>query len=538
MIIRGGFFVKVEDALLIGDLSKGVVVAGSKGLSREILSIEVMEVPEVISWISDGILVMTAFYSIRNEPEKQTDVVKTLIDKGAAGIVVKLGRFIEKLPEEMIKIANENAFPIISIPKNISYINVLTPLYEHLYEEKKTKIDQSGNPFNEFEQKEFQAVDQAINYLSEMTGSSVYIEDLEGKLLYHSANFQADKWRSSKMLFSDPLFPLYTKILEKWRIDFQNSAYVNYHIEGHRSRYVIPLVSKNQLFGIIHLIHKGDEALKGASYGHISRVGTIISELLLNEQLMLQKERMKDLEDLEKFNNDEVVMKQEDMAVIVYFYGNTANTSHYPVRSLLDYSCLYRKKLQSFLTEIPGLRTVIFEKYQQYYGLLICDENLNQEMLHILNSIIRDYTLRYPEDYFHMAISHPFRSSDEIEEKVRSVIKTMEIGLKIKPDEPVYSHDKLGIYEILLRLTEDSQAMAYINSVLETVIKSEKTLFETLRVYLEENGNVSKASEKLFIHRRTLTYRLQKIQELLMMDLDNAEHRFILQFCIKLKDLK
>ncbi|MCG3056256.1 helix-turn-helix domain-containing protein, partial [Escherichia coli] len=39
-------------------------------------------------------------------------------------------------------------------------------------------------------------------------------------------------------------------------------------------------------------------------------------------------------------------------------------------------------------------------------------------------------------------------------------------------------------------------------------------LLETLSVYVEENGDVNKAAGKLFIHRNTLRYRLERISEL------------------------
>ncbi|WP_224653865.1 PucR family transcriptional regulator ligand-binding domain-containing protein, partial [Escherichia coli] len=116
----------VREALKIGELANSTIVAGHKGVGRPITSIEVMEVPEVISWVTPGILVMTTFYSIRHDERKQVEIVRTLIDKEAAGIVIKLGRFVDSIPLDMIAIANEKDFPIIIIPKSVSYINVLT----------------------------------------------------------------------------------------------------------------------------------------------------------------------------------------------------------------------------------------------------------------------------------------------------------------------------------------------------------------------------------------------------------------------------
>ena len=52
---------------------------------------------------------------------------------------------------------------------------------------------------------------------------------------------------------------------------------------------------------------------------------------------------------------------------------------------------------------------------------------------------------------------------------------------------------------------------------------------DTLEAYLECNGNAQDASERLFIHRNTMRYRLDKIKHLLNMDLSD------LDVCLRLK---
>ena len=142
------------------------------------------------------------------------------------------------------------------------------------------------------------------------------------------------------------------------------------------------------------------------------------------------------------------------------------------------------------------------------------------------------------EDTIWVAVGPVMKNSSHFEGNIRSVDKTMEIGHKLMPEETFYTYDKLGIYEILINLTSDTLVQTYIHGVLNPLLHSKgKELLETLEVYLNENGNVSKASEKLYIHRRTLTYRIQKIQELLNMNIDNPESRFILRFCLNIIEL-
>ena len=62
-------------------------------------------------------------------------------------------------------------------------------------------------------------------------------------------------------------------------------------------------------------------------------------------------------------------------------------------------------------------------------------------------------------------------------------------------------------------------------------------LFQTLRVYLEHNGSIKETAEELYIHRSSLLYRLEKIVDLLNIDINDSESRFNLMIAFKLYDL-
>ncbi|RKJ12606.1 hypothetical protein D7X33_48950, partial [Butyricicoccus sp. 1XD8-22] len=133
--------VKVWDVLEIAQALDGSLSAGYKGLKQEVRFIEVMEVPEVEAWATEGLLVITTFYAVKDDPERQLDIISALIDKKAAGLVIKVGRFVEKLPDELIELADKHDFPIIAIPKWVAYIDLLTPLYGLLHQEGDTSAD-------------------------------------------------------------------------------------------------------------------------------------------------------------------------------------------------------------------------------------------------------------------------------------------------------------------------------------------------------------------------------------------------------------
>lgn len=101
--------------------------------------------------------------------------------------------------------------------------------------------------------------------------------------------------------------------------------------------------------------------------------------------------------------------------------------------------------------------------------------------------------------------------------------------------------EELGSYTILHRLDESTVKM-FMKNQLGTIRnysgKNKVDLWNTLRTYLYCNGNVKRTAEKLFMHRSTLIYRIEKIESLLEVDLTDSDVRFNLMMAYKLYDMK
>ncbi|PIC67564.1 PucR family transcriptional regulator [Sporosarcina sp. P21c] len=528
----GGMQMNIQEALTIGDLTKSITIAGSEGITREITSIEVMEVPEVVSWVTSGILVMTTFYSIKNDIEKQIEIVQTLIDKNAAGIVIKLGRFVDALPEKMLAIANKENFPIIVIPKNVSYINVLAPLYERLYKEKQLK-ENSYQPFIDFESKSFASLSKAMEELSEIIGGPLYIEDVQCSLLYCTRKFLPNGWRNSNTLFSKPIHTNYEELSEELKTSLIQTGGTLLKIDGFRNILIMPLLSNKYIFGMLHIPYTEKLEASNSPIENLKEIVEKIEELFMNEQLYLQKKRIEHLKRLEQFNQADEQEFQMKEHFIIRFHASWFEKHDTLTHYVIDYSNIVLKELLFIMEDIPECSFTLFEKHGHYYALVDRAKNEDVSVMKTLEKVIADSIHSLT-----IAVAPIEKDNRVLADSIRLVDKTMEIGRLIRKKETFYTYDQLGIYEILINLTSQNVVKNYTKSILEPLfVDQNKELLHTLEVYLNENGNVTKASEKLFIHRRTLTFRLQKIQELLQMNIDEAENRFILNFCLRIKSL-
>jgi len=92
---------------------------------------------------------------------------------------------------------------------------------------------------------------------------------------------------------------------------------------------------------------------------------------------------------------------------------------------------------------------------------------------------------------------------------------TLSVGSKLHPEADFYCYSDYQI-PVLLRqragFQENHDLLQYYEKLKE--YDKKKELIETLTIYIEENGEGSTAAKKLFIHRNTLSYRLDKIQSI------------------------
>ncbi|MGG1598250.1 helix-turn-helix domain-containing protein [Paenibacillus naphthalenovorans] len=100
--------------------------------------------------------------------------------------------------------------------------------------------------------------------------------------------------------------------------------------------------------------------------------------------------------------------------------------------------------------------------------------------------------------------------------------------------------EELESYTMLHQINDMSSIRLFVKKKLSPLLHFDGNgadLFHTLRVYLERNGNIKETSDALFIHRSTLLYRLDKIRDLLQIDLNDSDQRFNLMLAYKLFDL-
>ncbi len=101
----------------------------------------------------------------------------------------------------------------------------------------------------------------------------------------------------------------------------------------------------------------------------------------------------------------------------------------------------------------------------------------------------------------------------------------LEVGKVFETEKNIVSYENLGIgrliYQLPTTLCEMFLQEVFKKGSLESL---DRETLMTIQCFFENNLNVSETSRKLFVHRNTLVYRLEKIRKLTGLDLREFEH--------------
>ncbi len=113
---------------------------------------------------------------------------------------------------------------------------------------------------------------------------------------------------------------------------------------------------------------------------------------------------------------------------------------------------------------------------------------------------------------------------------------SLEVGKVFDTEKTIVSYDNLGIarliYHLPTTLCETFLQEVFKKNSIESL--DHETLF-TIQKFFENSLNVSETSRKLFVHRNTLVYRLEKIKKLTGLDLREFDHAIIFKIALMVK---
>ena len=124
----------------------------------------------------------------------------------------------------------------------------------------------------------------------------------------------------------------------------------------------------------------------------------------------------------------------------------------------------------------------------------------------------------------------------ELADSYKEAQTAIDVGKVFDTEKSIINYEKLGIgrliYQLPTTLCEIFLSEVFKKNSIDSL--DQETLF-TINKFFENNLNVSETSRKLFVHRNTLVYRLEKIKKLTGLDLRQFDHAIVFKVALMVR---
>lgn len=125
------------------------LVAGEAGLDREVLWTHMVDSDTISAFLQGQELTFTTGIGI-SEKLPLLRLVQEVYRNGASGIVINIGPYVEKIGQDVLDFANENAFPVFEVPWKIHMAEIMRIICFDITKEQQSRIEVSAALNNAF----------------------------------------------------------------------------------------------------------------------------------------------------------------------------------------------------------------------------------------------------------------------------------------------------------------------------------------------------------------------------------------------------
>ena len=124
----------------------------------------------------------------------------------------------------------------------------------------------------------------------------------------------------------------------------------------------------------------------------------------------------------------------------------------------------------------------------------------------------------------------------ELADSYKEAQTAIEVGKVFDTEKTIMHYENLGIgrliYQLPTTLCEIFLSEVFKKNSIDSL--DQETLF-TINKFFENNLNVSETARKLFVHRNTLVYRLEKIKKITGLDLRQFDHAIVFKVALMVR---
>ena len=488
------------------------LIAGHAGINNVITYITVSETPDFYEWVSGGEFVLTTLYAFKDCKDLQVHNYSELAKRGIAAIGVKVERFLETVPQELIEIAKNYQIPLFAIGRETKFRNIIQLVTAELNNYQTNILLEVEANYKELAKAALMSSDfnEYIRGFGRRIGGSVYCFQADLKVLGSYQNS-----------FSCTEVQVARGTLEQ-QILQQGEVLHPFTCDG---LYIFPCVTRGQALG--YLIVVNTEPLNEKHMLMAGQLTTFLTIKLIDQLETEQKMLTALLDELLYKRN----LSEEELRERLALYG-LKHQQLYRVIIVRDKDesdlSLSANQIRTYCSKIKEMlgEALVIVKTNEIVIIGANEQSDNADppswLKNIGNDILSDV---FPVS---IGIGPSVRNAKDIQSSYQIATSTIKVGRAFGHGGALYYGNFLA--RILLLCSVGTPEQEYLlTNVINPLVEQDKRyntqILPTIEVMMFAD-DLERAAAALFVHANTIRYRLNKIKSITGHDFFTAKGRY------------
>ncbi len=486
------------------DIFKRVSIqAGAAGLSHYVSGITIAEDPDLIQWLSGGEILLTSLYAASVGPLSYERYIDLLARRDISALIIKTSSRLPRIPEEILERGNAHKIPIIELPPDIRFFDVVSSVTRVLLENKA------------------QYYIELQNNLSQLLASGAHEQDVLEYLV---------RYIPAQISLTDP-----EKNVTHW------AASADYHSEkAVADRITLPIMCMGEVNGYLEAVANQylDENLESL----LKSAANFLAVFYLKKYYVAEIEQkyisvfLNDLfhQNLTEKQLEEKVAgygwKNGDSFLIVSIQADPSKENEKSDGALLEMTRLIPKNDYYFYIQDDYLH-ILYRTQGQ-----LPPEQLYSSVGNTVSILKRYVEKLHSSLAFFAGISSPAFQVSQLTKLVQEASDALQFGKVFQNN--IVKYEDLGALRMLASYSHRENLAQIIPPAVLKLAEYDKAnntqYLETLDSLLGNNLNLSKTAKELFIHYKTMLHRMDRICQIAEISLDDRQTRLDIELGVKL----
>ena len=514
------------------------LLCGEKGLDREVKDIRIIEIEDMEQYLTGGEMLIISFQVYLSCSDREVEQhFEDLVKSDISGFIVKK-REEDDPTEKRLKLLEKHCekyeIPLVEIPEDLYYWEIIRYVMTQVFDKDTARLKYfkiTHDNFNIVTLKNngsSYAVRNIIEFLSTMIGNPValYYSNLDCLISTNTDD--------SKLILSDEIQP--------YKPDFITKFQYMKQMKGNCVQYVVKIGTLNEVEGYITITEENRE-LTELDYMAIENaiINLQYEFLSVFAQNELKKKYQRDmihnilnglLSPKEMAEAAAVLgMRENDTYRVVAFHTITKNVQRKYTKEQLHEVGVIEGELMQLLPD-----ALIYRNMDQIVMIQQVDSNQTeleyQKKMEEIEAVIQRIILHRKKAIdFQIGIGKSVKGYQRLKEsyhEASQAIKYIEIVRLVTGDKnkSVVHYSNLGFFQIFGEIDDMTKLERYIPETLKKLYEYDDEhkgeLIPTLQMFLSNNQSIRKTAGAMFVHYRTISYRMEKIKEITGINFDNA----------------